>query len=200
MAKVYLINASQAPASFIIDFAAQQYGIFSTPNMKDINDRNISFFSPHPYFIAGFFGPQQLLQLTWLYRLWKMDPKKPAERGELDIIVDYVPYYALGNLCIACMYFAVRVRLRGAKKLTLPNSMDDFLELRTSRHLSGFCYCKYLRPNFLPNRPPSANEYIFHKLHTHTCRRQDLCWYWSSRLPSQWCRCFSPRRASNFSN
>ncbi len=54
--------------------------------MKDINDQNISFFSPHPYFIAGFFGPQQILQLVWLYRLWKLDSKKPLDRGELDRI------------------------------------------------------------------------------------------------------------------
>lgn len=42
-----------APASFIYDFAAQQYGINSTPSMKEIHDRNLSFFSPQPYFIAG---------------------------------------------------------------------------------------------------------------------------------------------------
>lgn len=44
-----------APASFIYDFVAQQYGINSTPSMKDIHDRNLSFFSPNPYFIAGKF-------------------------------------------------------------------------------------------------------------------------------------------------
>lgn len=52
--------------------------------MKDIHERNLSFFSPQPYFIGGFFFPQQLLQLAWLYRLWKLDPQKPAERAELD--------------------------------------------------------------------------------------------------------------------
>ncbi|KAI9818263.1 MAG: hypothetical protein M1832_004479 [Thelocarpon impressellum] len=91
-----------APASFLVDFAAQQYGILSSPNMKDINDANQSFFSPQPYFIAGFFFPQQILQLAWLYRLWKLDPKRSqAEKLELDQIVHYVPYYALGNFCIA---------------------------------------------------------------------------------------------------
>ena len=93
--------------------------MFSTPNMKDIHDRNLSFFSPQPFFIAGFFFPQQLFQLAWLYRLWKLDSKKPAERGELDqmgtdnihethpnaeadsSLVDFVPYYSLGNICIA---------------------------------------------------------------------------------------------------
>jgi hypothetical protein len=90
-----------APASFIIDFAAQNYGMLSSPNMKDIHDQNLSFFSPQPYFIAGFFFPQQLFQVGWLYRLWKLDPEKPDERRELDRMVDFVPYYSLGNLCIA---------------------------------------------------------------------------------------------------
>ena len=90
-----------APASFLIDFAAQNYGMLSTPNMKDIHDQNMSFFSPQPYFIAGFFFPQQLFQVGWLYRLWKLDESKPEERRELDQMVDFVPYYSLGNLCIA---------------------------------------------------------------------------------------------------
>lgn len=76
----------KAPASWIIDFAAQQYGMQSTPNMKQINDRNLSFFSPQPYFVAGIFFPQQVLQLFWLYRLSKLDSKKPAEREELDLM------------------------------------------------------------------------------------------------------------------
>ena len=39
-----------------------------------------------PQFIGGFFFPQQLFQLAWLYRLYKLDPKKPVERNELDQI------------------------------------------------------------------------------------------------------------------
>lgn len=93
-----------APLSFVIDFAAQQYGMLATPNMKDIHDANLSFFSPQPFFIAGFFFPQQLFQLGWLYRLYKLDPSKGiAERQELDQLVDFVPYYTVGNLCIAGM-------------------------------------------------------------------------------------------------
>lgn len=86
-----------APTSFVIDFAAQTYGMLSSPNMKDIHDANISFFSPQPYFIAGFFFPQQLFQLAWLWRLYK------AEASEKDVssMVDFAPFYALGNLCIA---------------------------------------------------------------------------------------------------
>ena len=92
-----------APLSFVIDFAAQQYGMLSTPNMKDVHDANLSFWSPQPYFIAGFFFPQQQFQLAWLYRLYKLDANKSVEEEkELDIMVDFVPYYAVGNICIAC--------------------------------------------------------------------------------------------------
>lgn len=91
-----------APASYLIDFAAQQYGMLSTPNMEDVHHANLSFWSPQPYFIAGFFFPQQLFQLAWLYRLWKLDPKKSEkERREVEQMVDFVPYYAVGNICIA---------------------------------------------------------------------------------------------------
>lgn len=91
-----------APASFLIDFAAQQYGMLSSPNMKDVHDANLSFWSPQPFFIAGFFFPQQLFQLAWLYRLWKLDPKKSeSERKEVEQMVEFVPYYVVGNLCIA---------------------------------------------------------------------------------------------------
>ncbi|KAL9109816.1 MAG: hypothetical protein Q9227_005519 [Pyrenula ochraceoflavens] len=96
-----------APASFLIDFAAQNYGMLSTPNMKDIHDAHLSFFSPQPFFIAAFFFPQQLFQIGWLWRLWKMDEKKSEkERQEVQTMVDYVPWYMLGNLCIAAWMLA----------------------------------------------------------------------------------------------
>jgi len=72
--------------------------------MKDIHDQNLSFFRPQSFFIAGFFFPQQIFQLVWLYRLYKLDPKKSeTEREELGQQVDFVPYYSIGNLCIAGM-------------------------------------------------------------------------------------------------
>jgi len=71
--------------SFVIDFAAQQYDVLATQNMRDIHYANLSFLSPQPLFIAAFFSPQQLFQLGWLYRLDKLDPTKSnAERQELD--------------------------------------------------------------------------------------------------------------------
>lgn len=69
--------------------------------MKEVNDANQSFFSPEAAFIGVFFFPQQICQLYWLYRLYRTKGDKPAEKAELDQMVDYVPYYALGNFCIA---------------------------------------------------------------------------------------------------
>ena len=77
----------------------------SDPNMKQINDANVSFWSPQPFFIGGFFFPQMLLQVAWLYRLYKLDASKPGERADLDEMVDYVPYFSLGNISIGMWLF-----------------------------------------------------------------------------------------------
>lgn len=81
-----------APLSFAVDFGAQLYGMLSSPNMKQIHDRNMAAFSPYANMIGYFFFPQQVLQLWWLRRLWT-NPENEQ--------VKYVPYYALGNFCIA---------------------------------------------------------------------------------------------------
>ena len=100
--------------------------MFSTPNMKDINDRNVSFWSPHPFSIAGFFAPQQVFQLIWLYRLYKLDSKKPQESKDLDMITDYVPYYALGNLCIGTwMIFWNSEQLKISNLFVVVNSLSQ---------------------------------------------------------------------------
>ncbi|KAI9693243.1 MAG: hypothetical protein M1822_005239 [Bathelium mastoideum] len=114
-----------APASFIYDFALQQYGIFSTPSMKDVHDANLSFWSPQPYFIGGFFFPQQLFQLAWLYRLWKLDPRKGGrEAEEAKMITDYVPFYVLGNVCIGTwMFFWNSNRLELSNIFVIINSL-----------------------------------------------------------------------------
>ncbi|OHE99623.1 hypothetical protein CORC01_04981 [Colletotrichum orchidophilum] len=90
-----------APLSFAVDFAAQSYGMLSTPNMKSVHDANLSFWSPQPFFIAGFFFPQQLFQLAWLYRLYKADPKIEPMAPDMGTMVDFAPFYAIGNFCIA---------------------------------------------------------------------------------------------------
>lgn len=95
-----------APASFLLNFAAQQYGmLISKPNMLDVHNANPSFFSPQPFFIAGFFAPQQVFQVVWLWKLWTItrpnDVKKTLkEEKEVQDMVDYAPWYTLGNLCI----------------------------------------------------------------------------------------------------
>ncbi|MCJ1310130.1 hypothetical protein MMC25_003791 [Agyrium rufum] len=122
-----------APAAFAIDFAAQQYGMFSSPNMLDVHNQNLSYFSPQPYFIAGFFFPQQLFQLAWLYRLYKLDPKTPHELSELKQMVDFVPFYAVGNLCIATwMIFWNSSQLKAAHVFVTINSLSQLYYI-TSR-------------------------------------------------------------------
>jgi hypothetical protein len=44
-----------------------------------------------PFFIGGFFVPQQILQLAWLRELWRQDDE--VEGTSLTL----VPYYALGG-------------------------------------------------------------------------------------------------------
>ena len=81
------------------------YGMLSEPNMKQINDANVSFWSPQPFFIAGFFFPQMLIQIAWLYRLYQLDSTKPGERADLDEMVDYTPIFILGNISIGMWMF-----------------------------------------------------------------------------------------------
>jgi hypothetical protein len=94
-----------APLSFVFDFAAQQYGIFSKPNMQDIHYRNLAAFSPRPEFIGAFFFPQQIIQLIWLYRLWQGKNIQSTNEVEVQEMTDYAPYYVLGNVCIGSWMF-----------------------------------------------------------------------------------------------
>ena len=92
-----------APFSFAYNFLAQLYGILSSPSMKDIHDRNLSFWAPNPFFIGAFFFPQQIIQLIWLSRLWKLggdERKSGREAEEAEKIKEYVPWYIVGNICI----------------------------------------------------------------------------------------------------
>lgn len=114
-----------APASFVVDFAAQQYGMLSTPNMKDIHDANLSFFSPQPFFIAGFFFPQQLFQLAWLWRLWRAD-RQPDDDQATSTMVDFSPFYMIGNLCIATwMIFWNASKLEVSNAFVVINSLSQ---------------------------------------------------------------------------
>lgn len=100
--------------------------MFSSPNMLDVHNANLSFCSPYPYFIAGFFFPQQIAQIAWLYRLYKLDPRKPVERSELDTMTDYSPYYIVGNLCIGTwMIFWNSSQLKISNIFVIINSLTQ---------------------------------------------------------------------------
>ncbi|KAI9837327.1 MAG: hypothetical protein M1819_000401 [Sarea resinae] len=116
-----------APAAFLFNFAAQQYGMLSSPNMKDINDANLSFFSPQPYFIAGFFFPQQIFQIAYMYKLWRLDSKRSEDESrELEQMVDYAPYFTVGNLCIAVwMIFWNSAQLKAAHVFVTINTFSQ---------------------------------------------------------------------------
>ena len=98
-----------APLSWAVDFGAQLYGMLSDPNMKQIHERNMSAFSPYANMIGYFFFPQQILQLIWLRRLYKN-----PESGQ----VNYVPWYALGNFCIAgwMIFWVIPLRTSSLRK------------------------------------------------------------------------------------
>lgn len=94
-----------APASFLYDFALQQYGIFSSPNMVDIHNKNIAAFSPYYAFIGAFFFPQQIFQLVWLWKLWKQD----GNAQECATMNKFAWVYSLGNVCIGSTSYLLLV-------------------------------------------------------------------------------------------
>lgn len=86
--------------------------MLSTPNMKDVHDANLSFFSPQPFFIGGFFLPQQILQVAWLYQLYQKPTREAGadNNQDVDLMVDYAPYYALGDFCVASKSVSCRLQ------------------------------------------------------------------------------------------
>ncbi|KAJ9121631.1 hypothetical protein QFC22_002251 [Naganishia vaughanmartiniae] len=79
-------------STFAYDFLVQQWAILlSKPDMKVVNDRNPGAFSPMPYFIGGYFFPQQILQAFWLREFFR--PASQVSSYQLDL----APFYALGN-------------------------------------------------------------------------------------------------------
>lgn len=71
---------------------------------NDLRSQNHFAFSPNPYFIAGVFSLQSLIQVFWLRNLWKMPPPTVDEDVELaevrEASLAYSPIYSLGNFCI----------------------------------------------------------------------------------------------------
>lgn len=114
-----------APASFVFDFAAQQYGIFSKPNMLDIHNQNLAAFSPYPYAIGAFFFPQQLFQLAWLWKLWRQD----GNAQECGMMNKFAWVYSLGNFCIGSKFFLSFLPVHFGRTLLICCSVDVLLEL-----------------------------------------------------------------------
>lgn len=67
---------------------------------------------------------QQIFQVVWLYRLWKIDPRKSEkDRKEAEQLVDFVPYYAVGNICIGVwMFFWNSSHLKTANVFVIINT------------------------------------------------------------------------------
>ncbi|KAH8724108.1 hypothetical protein GQ44DRAFT_773365 [Phaeosphaeriaceae sp. PMI808] len=117
-----------APASFLFDFAAQQYGMFSSPNMLDIHNRNLAAFSPQPYFIGSFFFPQQLFQVAWLWKLWKQD----GNAQERAMMNKFAWVYSLGNFCIGTwMFFWNSNSLETSNVFVVINTVAQLLYIST---------------------------------------------------------------------
>ncbi|KAJ4351322.1 uncharacterized protein N0V89_006661 [Didymosphaeria variabile] len=129
-----------APLSFAYDFAAQQYGMFSSPNMLDVHNANPAAFSPQPFFIAGFFFPQQLFQLAWLWKLCRGEGT-PQDRKDMETAV--WPY-VIGNVCIGTwMFFWNKNDLATSNIFVIINTLTQLLFITTT--------LPALRPNSTPS-------------------------------------------------
>ncbi|KAI0937294.1 hypothetical protein AcV5_005235 [Taiwanofungus camphoratus] len=124
----------------------QNYGMFSTPTMKDIADANHFAFSPNPWFIAAFFSGQVVLQLVWIRKLFRIGPDgyssidssapTQALNGNAEGIpnddektaLSYVLIYALGNLCVAgWLFFWLRQDFTESQVLVTINTVAQLL-------------------------------------------------------------------------
>lgn len=76
--------------------------------MKEVADKYHSFFSPQPFAIAGFFAPQTVIQLLWLYRLVRLANsssssgagKLAGAAAEQTDMAKYAGTFILGNAMI----------------------------------------------------------------------------------------------------
>lgn len=168
-----------APLSFAVDFAAQNYGMLSSPNMKDVHDANLSFWSPQPFFIAGFFFPQQLFQLAWLWRLYKADVSVEPMDADIGTMIDFAPFYAIGNLCIASKYNLLKSLpwriVNTVRKLTSRDSLDDILEQLEPQNCEYLCHHQQSYPTLLHLQASSADEHKVDQLGSHSCSCEDVC-------------------------
>jgi len=98
--------------------------------MMDIHKRNLAAFSPRGEFIGGFFFPQQICQLVWLYRLW--NGRSSATSEELDEMVKFAPIYTLGNICIGTwMFFWNSENLKTSNIFVIINTLAQLAYIST---------------------------------------------------------------------
>ncbi|CCG82287.1 protein of unknown function [Taphrina deformans PYCC 5710] len=86
--------------AWTFNFLCQLYGMLSDPNMKDVADKYHAFLSPNPFAIALFFFPQSVIQVYWIYRLYRSSTASNASEEGDDEAVRYAPVFVLGNVCI----------------------------------------------------------------------------------------------------
>lgn len=119
----------------------------ATPNMKTIHDQNPCAFSPQPFAIAGFFSPQQILQLVWMRELYRSPAQ--VENGTLR----YVPWYAFGNICIALWMF-LWVSSPPQTCLVFPEPDHIFgVERQQPQGIQHPSHLQHPHPGVLPRRP-----------------------------------------------
>jgi hypothetical protein len=96
--------------------------------------------SDRPYFIGGYFFPQQIVQAFWLREFFR-----PASQVE-NIQLDFAPFYALGNAMIGTWPFFVSARerrgnllliaFRANLRILMEYSVSSLLQLRGDYMLS----------------------------------------------------------------
>lgn len=95
-----------APSIFTLDLAVQIYGIFASPSLSDVHYANLSIFSPNLSFVIVGFSPLQLLQVIWLWKIWRSGFNPPfIQHDPVDkdgqLMLAYVPYFVLCHICLA---------------------------------------------------------------------------------------------------
>ncbi|KZT72852.1 hypothetical protein DAEQUDRAFT_663287 [Daedalea quercina L-15889] len=122
--------------SFAVNFSTQLYGMLTSPNMKEVADRNHYAFSPNPWFIAAFFSGQVVLQLAWIRKLFSLDHAgyrridsndtqgmTVEDVESIQTATEYAPIYALGNICIAgWLFFWLREEFTASQVLVTINT------------------------------------------------------------------------------
>ncbi|KAI1789425.1 hypothetical protein LXA43DRAFT_974267 [Ganoderma leucocontextum] len=109
-------------SSFLVNFAAQTFGMITTPNMKDVADMNHYAFSPNPYFIAAFFVGQVVIQLAWIRKLFPVTDRDEDRAWKIALM--YAPVYAIGNFCIAgWLFFWLRQGFVASQVLVTINTL-----------------------------------------------------------------------------